>query len=103
MKNLLLILASVLMVTALSACQSAAELQNASTKGLANSYSCEQINAALNAYEADKSSFAALKEIATMSGLVIEQSSEVDTSSYYDNVKSAATIALLVQGCPARA
>lgn len=99
MKHLLLIL----MVIALSACQTVTELQSASTKGLANSYSCAQINAALTAYEADKTSFAALEEIAAMSGLVIEQNSETDASSYYDNVKSAASIALLVQGCPPRA
>ncbi|PKI14836.1 hypothetical protein [Colwellia sp. 12G3] len=99
MKYLLLIL----MTFVLTACQTATELRNASAKGLANSYSCGQINAALTAYETDKSSFMALQQIATMSGLVIEQSSQTDASSYYDNVKSAASIALLVQGCPARA
>lgn len=93
-------LLSILMIVTLTACQSATELQKASSKGLANSYSCEQIKAAFIAYEADKSSFMALKQIAAMSGLVIEPSTKVDTSSYYENVKSAATIALLVQGCP---
>jgi len=36
-----------------------------------------------------------------MSGLVIEPSAEMNASSYFDNVKSAASVALLVQGCPA--
>jgi|TARA_B110000908_G_C10029680_1_gene346812 uncharacterized protein YceK len=98
MKYLLLIL----MTFVLTACQTVTELRNASSKGLANSYSCEQINAALTAYEADKTSFVALKQIATMSGLAIGPSSETDASSYYDNVKSASSIALLVQGCPPR-
>jgi len=93
-------LLSMLMIVTLSACQSATELQKASSKGLANSYSCEQIKAAFVAYEADKTSFMELKQIAAMSGLVIEPSTEADASSYYENVKSAATIVLLVQGCP---
>jgi hypothetical protein len=88
------------MLGLLSACQSATELQSAYSKGLANSYSCGQINSALAAYEADKNSFAALKQIAVMSGLEIEPSTEEGASSYYENVKSAANIALLVQGCP---
>ena len=96
-------LLAILMVVTLTACQTATELQNASSKGLANIYSCGQINAAFAAYEADKTSFAALEEIAAMSGLVIDKSTETDASSYYDNVKSAASIALLVQGCPPRA
>jgi hypothetical protein len=92
----------ILMLASLTACQSATELQSAYSKGLANSYSCSQITAALAAYEADKSSFSALQQIATMSGLVIEKSPESDASSYYENVKSAANVALLVQGCPAK-
>jgi hypothetical protein len=98
MKHLLLILT---MVT-LTACQSAYELQNASSKGLANSYSCGQINGAFAAYEADKTSFMALKEIATMSGLVIKPTSTTNASSYYESAKAAANIALLVQGCSPR-
>ncbi|ALO34186.1 hypothetical protein CMT41_05155 [Colwellia sp. MT41] len=93
-------LLSVLMIVVLSACQSATELQSAYSKGLANSYSCGQITSALAAYEADKTSFATLKQIAEMSGLVITPSAETDASSYYENVKSAATVAMLVQGCP---
>ena len=93
-------LLSILMITTLTACQTATELKNASSKGLANSYSCGQINAALSAYETDKTSFMALKQIAVMSGLVIEQNAETKASSYYENVKAAATIALLVKGCP---
>lgn len=92
----------VLSVTTLTACQSAYELQNASTKGLANSYSCGQINGAFAAYEADKNSFMALKEVAEVSGLVIKPSATTDASSYYENAKAAANIALLVQGCPPR-
>jgi hypothetical protein len=97
MKYLVLII----MITVLTACQTATELQNAYSKGLANSYSCGQINAAFIAYEADKSSFIALKQIAEMSGLVIGQGSEMDANSYFNDVKAAANIALLVQGCPA--
>ena len=97
MKHIFLIL----IITALTACQSATELQNVYSKDLANSYSCKQINGALSAYEADRTSFATLKQIAVMSGLVIEPSSK-DASSYYENVKSAANVALLVQGCPPR-
>jgi len=95
-------LISVFILSLLTACQSASELQNVYSKGLANSYSCGQINSALAAYEADKNSFTALKEIAVMSGLVIEPSAEVNASSYFDSVKSAANVALLVQGCPAK-
>ncbi|MCJ8319249.1 MAG: hypothetical protein MJK12_06425 [Colwellia sp.] len=94
---------SVLIIALLTACQSATELQNAYSKGLANSYSCGQINSALAAYEADKNSFAAFKQIAVMSGLVIEPGAEANVSSYFDNVKSAASVALLVQGCPVKA
>ena len=92
----------ILMLSSLSACQSATELQSAYSKGLANSYSCGQINSALAAYEADKSSVSSLNKIAIMSGLDIEQAANIDASSYYENVKSAANMALLVQGCPAR-
>ncbi|MFT4937404.1 MAG: hypothetical protein ACI88A_000418 [Paraglaciecola sp.] len=99
MKYLMLILA----ISALTACQTATELQNASSRGLANSYSCGQINNAFAAYEVDKNSFMALKEIAVMSGLVIQQTPETDPSSYYQTVKTAANVALLVQGCPVRA
>lgn len=91
------------MFATLTGCQTATELQNASSKGFANSYSCGQINAAFSAYEADKTSFAALEQIATMSGLVIEQGSKANASSYYENAKAAANVALLVQGCPPRA
>jgi len=95
------LLISVLIIGLLIACQSATELQNAYSKGLANSYSCGQINRAFAAYEADKTSFTALKQIAEMSGLVIDPSVKGNASSYFDNVKSAASVALLVQGCPA--
>ena len=98
MKHLVLILS----LATLSACQSAYELQNASSKGLANSYSCGQINGAFAAYEADKNSFMALKEIAVMSGLEIKPTMASDASAYYDSAKAAANIALLVQGCPPR-
>lgn len=94
---------SIVIFITLTACQTATELQNASSKSLANSYSCGQINAAFSAYEADKTSFIALKQIAVMSGLVIDKSAGMDVSSYYENVKSAASIALIVQGCPPRA
>jgi len=97
MKYLLLILISV----ALTACQTTTELQNAYSKGLANSYSCEQINAAFDAYDADKSSFTELKQIAEMSGMEIEQGAGVTASSYFEDVKAAANLALIVQGCPA--
>ncbi|MFT5812554.1 MAG: hypothetical protein ACI9VT_000289 [Psychroserpens sp.] len=95
-------LLTILMLLILTACQTVTELQNAYSKGLANVYSCGQINAAFAAYEADKTSFAALKQIAAMSGLVIEKSLETDASSYYDSIKSAASVALLVQGCGPR-
>ena len=98
MKYLLLILISV----ALTACQTTTELQNAYSKGLANSYSCEQINAAFDAYDTDKSSFTELKQIAEMSGMEIEQGTGATASSYFEDVKAAANLALLVQGCPAR-
>jgi uncharacterized lipoprotein YajG len=98
MKHLLLLLS----IALLTACQSAYELQNASTKGVANGYSCGQINAAFAAYEADKSSFMALKEIAVVSGLVIKPTAAKDASSYYESVKAAANVALIVQGCPPR-
>lgn len=85
------------------ACQTANELQNASSRSLANSYSCGQINGAFAAYEADKTSFAALKQIAVMSGLKIDPISTTDANSYYETVKASANVALLVQGCPPRA
>ena len=50
-------------------CNTFMEAQNASTKGAANLYSCEQINSAFAAYEADRASFEAYKQIAVMSGL----------------------------------
>jgi hypothetical protein len=96
-------LLAILMLVTLTACQTATELQNASSKGLANIYSCGQINAAFAAYESDKTSFAALEQIAEMSGLVINKSTETDASSYYESIKSAASVALLVQGCQPRA
>jgi uncharacterized lipoprotein YajG len=92
----------ILMITSLSACQTATQLQNVYSKGLASSYSCEQINAAFSAYEMDKTSFKELAKIAEMSGLVIEQGTKANASSYYENVKSAANVALMVQGCPPR-
>jgi hypothetical protein len=96
-------LLAILMLATLTACQTATELQSASSKGLANIYSCGQINAAFAAYEADKTSFAALEQIAAMSGLVINKSTGTDASSYYESIKSAASVALLVQGCQPRA
>lgn len=98
MKQILLILT----IGTLTACQSALELQNASSKGLANSYSCGQINGAFAAYEADKTSLIALKQIAVMSGLEIGKTSETNASAYYESAKAAANIALLAQGCPVK-
>jgi hypothetical protein len=98
MKHVLLIP----MIVTLTACQTAYELQNAASKGFANSYSCGQINGALSAYEADKTSFMALKQIAVMSGLEIDPKSTGNASSYYESVKATANVALLVQGCSPR-
>ena len=92
----------ILAIALLTACQTASELQNASSKGLANSYSCGQINNAFAAYEVDKNSFVALQQIAVMSGVVIQQTPDSEPSSYYEYIKAAANVALLVQGCPQR-
>jgi len=96
-----IVLLSVLFV---SGCETMTALNDARTKGLANSYSCSQINAAFDAYEADKNSFSALKEVSAMIGLKLEQTPapQIEVSSYYDKVKAAANIALLTQGCPVR-
>jgi len=87
-----------------SGCETMTALNDARTKGLANSYSCAQINTAFDAYEADKNSFSALKEVASTSGLNLGQTPipQIDVSSYYDKAKAAANIALLTQGCPVR-
>ena len=86
----------------LCGCNTASELRAASTKGVANSYSCGQINAAFNAYEADRTSVAAMKQVATTSGIEFQQIPQVDVASYYESAKAAANVALIMQGCQPR-
>jgi hypothetical protein len=94
------LLVALIALLTLSACQLATEVQKASQKGVANSYSCEQITAMFSAYRLDKSSLTSLLEISKMTGLRLDQSAEgFAPSKYYETAKASANIALLVQGC----
>jgi len=93
-------LIALIALVALSACQLATEVQQASQKGVANSYSCEQITAIFSAYQLDKNSLIPLLEISKMTGLKLEQGAAgFDPEKYYQTAKNSANIALLVQGC----
>lgn len=95
------LIVALIMLVYLSGCTVASEVYRASTGGA--SFSCDQIQAAFNAYEADRQSAEAVAALSSMisvgSGNI---SNQIITSSdsYYQQARESANIALLVQGCP---
>lgn len=84
----------------LAGCETTRQISSGSAGGVGNMVSCQQINQTFAAYQRDRNSWAALKEIASMTGF---DSSKLDSSkkaaSYYEDVKNSVNIALLLQGC----
>jgi len=86
---------------ALAGCQTGSAIKNASADGMLNMLTCEKIATTFDAYDQDKSSFAALEQITSMVGI---DSSTFDTSqaaSYFGTVKTGVNTALMIKGCSA--
>lgn len=83
----------------LAGCETGSHIRNASAGGAAGLFSCQQISGAFAAYDRDRHSWSALKNIAAMTGLDTARLESAKPASYYEQVKNSANIALLVQGC----
>jgi hypothetical protein len=82
----------------LAGCEMAGEAKNMSTGG-ADAFSCEQIRSAFAAYDADRTSFAALSELSGMTGFDFTQTATQTADTYYDKARNSANLALIVKGC----
>ncbi|WP_145999151.1 hypothetical protein [Oceanicoccus sp. KOV_DT_Chl] len=84
----------------LASCQTASELQKASTSGsIAAAVSCDQIYSAFNAYKSDKSTIQSLMVLTGATGVNLQNASQQTIDSYYQTARNNANIALAVQGC----
>lgn len=79
-------------------CEMAGEAKNVTTGG-APAFSCDQIRTAFSAYDADRSSFAALAELSGMTGFDFTQTATQAADTYYDKARNSANLALIVKGC----
>lgn len=82
----------------IAGCEMAGEAKNMTTGG-ANAFSCDQIRTAFTAYDADRSSFAALAELSGMTGFDFTQTATQSADTYYDKARNSANLALVVKGC----
>lgn len=96
MKKYILMMVAIFLV---AGCQTVGELQQASSKGAANAFSCQQITNAFAAYQADKQSIDALRSIAAMTNMSTKGVTTATADSYYEKAKNSANLALLLQGC----
>ncbi|MFD2230060.1 hypothetical protein [Alkalimarinus sediminis] len=85
----------------LTGCQTSGQLSSMATNGI--TASCEQIQGAFSAYDADRTSVDTLTNLGKMINVEYGEmaSAAVQASdSYYQNVKDATNIALTIKGCP---
>lgn len=86
-------------MTLLTACETVSELKTGASNGVANLASCSQISSTFAAYDRDRQSFSALSSIAQMVNVDTSKMDQSKPSSYYENVKTGANLALMLQGC----
>ena len=86
-------------VVILSGCQLANEAKGIQERGGTGAFSCQQIEAAFRAYDADRQSVDAYIELARITGLSTTDVTTESADSYYAKARERANIALLLQGC----
>lgn len=97
MKKTFLLLAFI----SLTGCQTSGQLSSMAANGI--SASCDQIQGAFSAYDADRASVDTLTNLGKMINVEYGEmaGSAVQASdSYYQSVKDATNIALTIKGCP---
>jgi len=85
----------------LTGCQTSGQLSSMAANGISGS--CEQIQGAFSAYDADRASVDTLTNLGKMINVEYGElaGAAVQTSdSYYQSVKDATNIALTIKGCP---
>ncbi len=83
----------------LTGCQTAYELQKASTGDINTMASCQQIHSTFRAYDQDRQSLEALRQIAGMTNTNIQGVTPETINNYYPIVRNTANIALAMKGC----
>lgn len=86
----------------LTGCQTSGQLSSMASNGM-GAFTCDQIQGAFSAYDADRQSVDALTNLGKMINIEYGElaGSAVQTSdAYYQNVKDATNIALTIKGCP---
>ncbi len=94
---LLALPAAIITLTILSGCESSTAIMSSSQKGI-GALSCPEINKVFTAFENDRQSVGAAKELGEAFG--IPYTPGTNLGNYYELAKSTANIALLAQGCP---
>ena len=86
----------ILSTIALASCESSTAVMGASEKGL-GALSCGEIQNVFGAFERDRNSVAAAKQL----GLAINlpYTAGTDLGGYYELAKTTANVALMAQGC----
>jgi S-ribosylhomocysteine lyase LuxS involved in autoinducer biosynthesis len=96
-KYLSLVLPAILL---LSGCQTGTYMSSAATDG--NGITCNEIYQAFNAYERDRQSAQALRQLSQMvsqdAGTIAGQGIE-KAEQYYPQAKASANLALTIRGC----
>lgn len=95
-RTLLALPITVITLSILSACESSSALMSSSQKGV-GALSCPEINNVFTAFEKDRHSVNAARELGEAFG--IPYTPGTNLSSYYELAKSTANIALLAQNC----
>jgi 2-keto-3-deoxy-6-phosphogluconate aldolase len=96
MKKFIVIMSTIFFLVG---CQTVGELQQASSKGVANAFSCQQIKNAFAAYQGDRDSLEALKTVAAMTNMSTKGVTANTADSYYEKARNSANLALVLQGC----
>lgn len=90
----------VMAVTALlSGCETFGVVSQASSRGAAVAFSCEQIKNSFAAYNRDRQSLETLRLIAAMTNTNTRGLTTATADSYYQKALANANLALLLQGC----
>lgn len=88
-------LVTCLAVTTLAGCETSSAVIQASKKGL-GALSCDEIYNAFQAYERDKQTVSAAKQLSASLGLPY---SGGNGATYYNTAKTSANVALMAQSC----
>ena len=92
------LLFSASLIFSLAGCEMAGETKNM-TSGETDAFSCDQIRSAFAAYDADRSSFEALANLAGLTGYDFTRTAAQTADTYYDKARNSANLALIVKGC----